>query len=82
LQIWQASVLDLSRLTVLLCRNTTVLPQSLVLAQHSRINTLVQGAVLMQLWGRKIEVEETASHKFLFLPSDFAPPARAMPAIP
>ena len=89
----QVSVLVLWQcLTVVLCHNAAVLSQCLMLAQHTRIIALVLRALngcscaVNRCMGRKIEVEETASHEFWLLSSNFcapikvAPMARAMPA--
>jgi len=67
----------------------------LVLAQYAQI-VAVEGRcidaavqlIVVSCMGRKIQVEETASHNFWFLPRNscaaikVAPMARAMPAIP
>ena len=89
MQIRQASVIFLSLfLTVVLCHNTTVLSQCLVmLTQYARIIALDKGAVyrcscgVNGCMGRKIAFEETASHKIKFFQAIFAPPSRWRPGM-
>jgi len=67
----------------MLCHNTTVLSQCLVLTP--RANCCIRRALywcscaINRCMGRKVEVEETASHKFWYLPNHFGPPSKWRP---